>query len=202
MATADVCLGRACKRLCFATHVDDTVPDMIGCRTQTPEKSKRTVSLPSCRPCVSETVVTDTPYDAVFENVDLVRSILLSVPEFSVEDFVTLGRVSKTFRAGIRLDNVLLMRAAHSRPYLNKGTLCGLFGLLYEEANSIPRRVRHFSNGRGREYLYDNDGIEKAWFTVGSMRSFASRKRRDRVFSTFYEEQRRKRKRRYGGFLF
>ena len=125
----------------------------------------------------------------VLGNVDLVHAILEHVRMHRVDVFVQMGRISKTFRSATRLDNSILMTAALSQPFLNKGTLCGLFGLLYAEADTLPRQVRTFPRG-GREYMYTREGVTRAWELVGSMDEFAKRKQRDRNFASFYEQKR------------
>ena len=100
---------------------------------------------------------------AVFDNVDLVASILRHV-EMDPLQFVHIGRVSTTWRQASRLDETLLLRAARAPAFLTKRTFAGLFGLLSHEAVAFPHRER--AHRGGVMHVYEKHAIDGAMAAI------------------------------------
>ena len=109
-------------------------------------------------------------HDAALSNADLVALILGHV-DMDPRTFISVGLVSKAWRATIRCDaaaSALLLAAARSSPYLTKTVLMGLFGLTSAEASCLPHDVKpRLGGGGGVICMYREPAIGAALPLVG-----------------------------------
>ena len=104
---------------------------------------------------------------AVLDDADLLGCILKHA-KLTPEALVDMTRVSKEWRAAVRVDAALLLSAAHQPRFLTKGTFCGLFALNYCQADAYPHRAARRGKG-GFLFMYTESAIDAVLPTTGGL---------------------------------
>ena len=91
--------------------------------------------------------------EAVFENADLMRCILV-LADLDAREFARVSGVSSAFRLATLTDGSLLLAAAKSQEYMTRHVFMGLFGLDRAEAAAFPCKQRARWGG-GHFFEYD-----------------------------------------------